>query len=208
MSYTKTTWRNNNSPAINQTNLNKIEQGIKDLETKINTILTAFNNLKTTGEIGIIANNNIPNGWLLCDGTEVSKTTYSKLYAVIGDAWGTATDTTKFKLPDLIHKTLAGQDTTNTNFTPIGKSDGGALGAWRHAHTASQSSHNHTSNHQSGVAKSGSKSCLHTGSGNSTSSAQPGVSVGAAGSTTNQLGVDVANMPPYSVIKYIICTGQ
>lgn len=30
MSYTKTNWVNNSSPAINATNLNKIEQGIKD----------------------------------------------------------------------------------------------------------------------------------------------------------------------------------
>lgn len=28
MSYTKTTWRNNSTPALNATNLNKMEQGI------------------------------------------------------------------------------------------------------------------------------------------------------------------------------------
>ena len=43
----------------------------------------------------------IPSGYLLCNGAEVLKTTYAELYAVIGDVFGTASDNTKFKLPDL-----------------------------------------------------------------------------------------------------------
>lgn len=43
----------------------------------------------------------IPNGYLLCNGAEVLKTAYAELYAVIGDAFGMASDNTKFKLPDL-----------------------------------------------------------------------------------------------------------
>ena len=44
---------------------------------------------------------NIPAGWLLCDGTEVSRTTYSNLYDAIGVSWGTGDNTTTFNLPDL-----------------------------------------------------------------------------------------------------------
>ena len=43
----------------------------------------------------------IPSGYLLCNGAEVLKTAYAELYAAIGDAFGTASDNTKFKLPDL-----------------------------------------------------------------------------------------------------------
>ena len=43
----------------------------------------------------------VPSGYLLCNGAEVLKTAYTELYAVIGDAFGTASDNTKFKLPDL-----------------------------------------------------------------------------------------------------------
>lgn len=50
----------------------------------------------------------IPVGFLLCDGSEVSKTDYADLYAVIADLYGTCTDTTKFKLPDLRDKFVQG----------------------------------------------------------------------------------------------------
>lgn len=43
----------------------------------------------------------LPEGYLMCDGSEVDKITYSELYAVIGDRFGTASDTSKFKLPKL-----------------------------------------------------------------------------------------------------------
>lgn len=52
--------------------------------------------------------NTIPVGFLLCDGSEVSKTTYADLYKVIADIYGTATDTNKFKLPDLRDKFVQG----------------------------------------------------------------------------------------------------
>ena len=44
---------------------------------------------------------NIPAGWLLCDGSEVSRSTYSNLYNAIGVSWGTGNNTTTFNLPDL-----------------------------------------------------------------------------------------------------------
>ena len=55
----------------------------------------------------------IPDGWLLCDGSEVLKTTYAFLYRLIGDTYGVASDNTKFKLPDFRNKTYWGGDTTN-----------------------------------------------------------------------------------------------
>lgn len=44
---------------------------------------------------------NIPYGWILCDGSEVSRTEYSNLYAAIGVCWGTGNGSTTFNLPDL-----------------------------------------------------------------------------------------------------------
>lgn len=49
-----------------------------------------------------------PVGFLACDGSEIAKTTYADLYKVIGDTYGTATDTTKFKLPDLRDRFVQG----------------------------------------------------------------------------------------------------
>lgn len=53
------------------------------------------------GSIMAYAGASVPVGYLSCDGQEVSKATYSGLYAIIGDTWGTATSTDNFKLPNL-----------------------------------------------------------------------------------------------------------
>ena len=54
----------------------------------------------------------IPAGFLLCNGAEVLKTDYAELYAVIGDAFGTASVNTKFVLPDLREATTKGAGLT------------------------------------------------------------------------------------------------
>lgn len=43
----------------------------------------------------------VPDGWLLCDGSEVSKEVYQKLYLIIGDNFGETNDEETFALPDL-----------------------------------------------------------------------------------------------------------
>ena len=43
----------------------------------------------------------VPTGWLLCDGSEVSRTEYANLYNVIGVSWGAGDGSTTFNLPDM-----------------------------------------------------------------------------------------------------------
>lgn len=51
-----------------------------------------------------------PNGFLVCDGSEVLKTDYAELFEIIGDTYGKCTDTTKFKLPNAKGRVLQGAD--------------------------------------------------------------------------------------------------
>lgn len=44
---------------------------------------------------------NIPEGWLLCDGSAISRTEYANLYNAIGVCWGIGDGSTTFNLPDL-----------------------------------------------------------------------------------------------------------
>jgi microcystin-dependent protein len=54
------------------------------------------------GMVAFFAGTNTPAGWLKCDGTEVSKTTYANLYAFIGDAYATGGEGAgNFRLPNL-----------------------------------------------------------------------------------------------------------
>ena len=44
----------------------------------------------------------IPSGWLLCDGSAVSRTTYAQLFAVLDTEYGTGNGSTTFNLPDFV----------------------------------------------------------------------------------------------------------
>lgn len=57
---------------------------------------------------------NIPAGWLLCDGSEVSRSQYINLYNAIGVAWGAGDNSTTFNLPDLRGMFLRGVAGTDT----------------------------------------------------------------------------------------------
>jgi hypothetical protein len=51
-----------------------------------------------------------PQGWLLCDGTAVSRTTYARLFAVVGVAHGAGDGSTTFNVPDYRGRFLRGVD--------------------------------------------------------------------------------------------------
>lgn len=51
-----------------------------------------------------------PEGWLTCDGSAVSRTTYAALYAVIGTTYGVGDGSTTFNLPDARGRTIVGTD--------------------------------------------------------------------------------------------------
>ena len=53
------------------------------------------------GVIQMYAGTTPPDGWLLCDGSAVSRTTYAALFAVIGTTYGAGDGSTTFNLPDL-----------------------------------------------------------------------------------------------------------
>lgn len=51
-----------------------------------------------------------PAGWLLCDGSAISRTTYSALFAAISTAWGYGDNSTTFNLPDMRGRFPRGRD--------------------------------------------------------------------------------------------------
>lgn len=79
---------------------------------KVANNVTFLNNQYSmpVGSIIPFGSNDIPTGYLMCDGSEISKTDYVDLYKVISNSFGAPTDTTKFKLPDLRNKFVQGAD--------------------------------------------------------------------------------------------------
>lgn len=50
----------------------------------------------------------IPNGWLLCDGSAVSRVDFAALFSVIGTYWGIGNGITTFNIPDMTNRFLVG----------------------------------------------------------------------------------------------------
>jgi microcystin-dependent protein len=55
-----------------------------------------------------------PNGFLKCDGSAVSRETYSALFEVIGTTYGSGNGSTTFNIPDLTSRTMVAANTTTT----------------------------------------------------------------------------------------------
>ena len=70
-----------------------------------------------------------PNGWLLCDGSAVSRSEYADLFTAIGTTYGDGDGSTTFNVPDLSGKVV------------IGVSDNHALGSTggEESHTLTES---------------------------------------------------------------------
>lgn len=86
---------------------------------------------KTVEPAGLIkdfAGSSIPGGWLSCDGSAVSRTTYARLFAVIGTSYGVGDGSTTFNLPDFIGRVSMHVDATALRVSGMA-SPGAASGA-------------------------------------------------------------------------------
>lgn len=76
-----------------------------------------------------------PTGWLVCDGSAVSRTTYASLFTAIGTTYGAGNGTTTFNLPDLRGRMVAGYSAAgHADVATLGNTDGTALAARRPKH--------------------------------------------------------------------------
>jgi microcystin-dependent protein len=108
-----------------------------------------------TGSVIDYAGAAAPNGWLLCYGQAISRTTYAALFTAIGTAYGAGDGSTTFNLPDLRGRVTAGVDNmgggaagriTAGNSGITGTTLGAAGGNEQlhsHAHGVSDPTHTH-----------------------------------------------------------------
>lgn len=84
-----------------------------------------------TGTVAAYAGAAAPEGWLLCDGRAVSRSTYAGLFNVIGTRYGVGDGSTTFNLPDLrgrfVLGTGQGVGLTNRTLGSVGGEEAHAL---------------------------------------------------------------------------------
>lgn len=190
--------------------------------------------LGISGEIKMWPTNAPPTGYLMCDGSAVSRTTYARLFSVIGTLYGSGDNIATFNLPDF------------RNRMPLGSGDNYAINQKggdadpvlvSHTHTATVTgtqsiTHNHTLNDPghyhtyprdaSGNADyetpTGTNNPDESPDGSKTNSSKTGITIDNATMTVqfNNASVSIAstgttditgkNMPPYLGINFIIKT--
>lgn len=110
-----------------------------------------------SGSIQPSASVSIPNGWLPCDGSEVSRTSYATLYAAIGSNYGPGDGSTTFDLPDARGRVLigygAGLNLTNRAIGAFGGEETHLLSVNEiptHLHVLADNGHVHIPNEGAG----------------------------------------------------------
>lgn len=163
------------------------------------------------GFIDEYAGSAAPSGWLVCDGSAVSRTTYAALFAAIGTIWGAGDGSTTFNLPNLQRRSTVGSGGTGT--TALANTVGSTGGEETHTLlqaeipnynlTVTDPGHVH-SDYFSNISGGGSPATtINTTSGTAinTGSATTGISVNSGGS-----GTAFTQYHPVAVVLKVIKT--
>ena len=127
--YTKTIWVNNNAPAIDDVNLNHIEQGIFEAHEAVADIVDGTTKVGRAAEADALAAGSvvpglapigsivmwpsdvIPDDYYECNGsTKLRVSEATDLFAVIGTTFGEGDGSTTFNLPDMRGQFARGWD--------------------------------------------------------------------------------------------------
>lgn len=110
-----------------------------------------------SGSVMAFAGTSAPTGYLNCDGSAVSRTTYSDLFAAIGITHGQGDNSTTFNLPDYRGRFLRGidngagndPDTSSRTMMATGGNTGDNIGSVQghafqtHNHATTENAHSH-----------------------------------------------------------------
>jgi microcystin-dependent protein len=157
----------------------------------------------------------IPSGFLECDGTAVSRSTYAALFAIVGTNYGVGDGSTTFNLPDLSDRVCQNKSPSKAQFSTGGTdtiADSGSLSGISIGNTTLDTntipSHSHTF---SGTGPSGACSQGNNTNGSSLGN-NPTTSTGGGGAHSHSDG-DLAFtgdsnsvLQPYLTLVYIIKT--
>ena len=162
-----------------------------------------------TGLIIPWPDSSIPSGFLECDGTAVSRTTYADLFAVVGTNYGVGDGSTTFNLPDLEDKACVHKSPTKAQFSTGGANTVAATGNVTGASAGNTTIDVPTlAAHTHSVAQgsAGSTGPGSTGQGSSTFGTGGSGAHGHSVSSANFVGGADSVLQPYMAMLYLIKT--
>ena len=161
-----------------------------------------------TGTILPTVATSAPSGWLLCDGTAVSRSTYANLFNLVGTTFGAGNGTTTFNLPDLRGRSIIG---VGTGSGLSARTRGETGGAETHTLTEAQMPlHGHTvrrsTTSQTGASTQSTGGYLTHTSGAVNDAAFTGTPTNTGGQQIGGAGGGAShnNMQPFMALSYII----
>lgn len=106
-------------------------------------VIDLIDALQPAGQVTYFARTTPPDGWLVCDGSFVSRSTYSKLFSAIGTTFGAGNGSTTFGLPNLLGEFIRGWD--NGRGVDPGRIFGSAQSSQNliHSHPVQDPGHSH-----------------------------------------------------------------
>lgn len=160
-----------------------------------------------TGEISMFGGSSVPTGFLECDGSAVSRTTYATLFAKIGVLFGVGDGSLTFNVPDLKGRVAVGYKSSDTDFDTVGEAGGANTKDLSHTHT-----YNHTHTVSGTTPAGGTGTNLDLGSTYTvTSSSHTHTFSATSGNpstatTESSLSATQSVLNPYITLKFIIKT--
>lgn len=121
------TWNNGETPSITSLYLNESDNKLYRYYNNTMNVLESGNGGGGSLKIGTIipyAGDTLPTGYLYCDGSAISRTTYSDLFSVIGTTYGNGDGSTTFNLPNLKGRVPVGYDSNQFEFDNLGETGG------------------------------------------------------------------------------------
>lgn len=156
-----------------------------------------------TGAITAYAGVSIPPGFLLCDGSAVSRSTYAALFTALGTTYGVGDGSTTFNLPDLRGRAAVGVG-PHGDVAALGEAEGqpAASRSPRHVHSVNDPTHTHLTAGSAATTSSGGNSLAlgpnSTGDIGRLRFASTGITVGPAA------GAFPSDTIAYLALQYLI----
>lgn len=187
-----------------------VQGNFSDHQSRINSLENFVTPIQT-GQRVLYTAASVPTGFLECDGSAVSRTTYSALFSAIGTTYGSGDGSTTFNVPNLRDKVSLGAGsgaglTTRTLAQSVGANTHALTTSEIPSHTHGYTDPGHTHNFSDTGTGVGATYRLVASTGSTTvdqtiSAATSGLSLANSGSGTAH-----QNMQPYIALTVLIKT--